>query len=235
MQIPQTFARSSVTEALPSKGCSKCGEVKSLSDFYKHKSTVDGHAKECKACAKARAKAYRDANIELVRERDRGRRRKADTPPDVWAKLLTRCHKENIPVDVYERKKLRARKESKTDTEWAELRAMAQVHTLKANLTEDEWAAKTEYNKVYRDLNREKIRDFNRDWQSRNAKKIKCHRLMWGAIKAGKLLQDVCDVCGSDIVHGHHPDYDKPLDVVWLCPEHHRQWHEANGEGLNGT
>ncbi|MBA3589680.1 hypothetical protein [Methylibium sp.] len=26
---------------------------------------------------------------------------------------------------------------------------------------------------------------------------------------------------------GHHPDYSRPLDVVWLCNEHHRAAHEV--------
>jgi hypothetical protein len=26
---------------------------------------------------------------------------------------------------------------------------------------------------------------------------------------------------------GHHPDYGRPLDVVWLCNQHHREAHEV--------
>lgn len=27
----------------------------------------------------------------------------------------------------------------------------------------------------------------------------------------------------------HHPDYSRPLDVVWLCPSHHKQAHALIG------
>ena len=37
------------------KTCSTCGESKMLSDFYKHPGHGDGHANECKECAKERA------------------------------------------------------------------------------------------------------------------------------------------------------------------------------------
>lgn len=31
--------------------------------------------------------------------------------------------------------------------------------------------------------------------------------------------------CGRGKTHAHHEDYDRPLDVVWLCPMHHRWRH----------
>lgn len=35
-----------------------------------------------------------------------------------------------------------------------------------------------------------------------------------------------CEVCGSTHrIHRHHPDYDKPLEVMFLCPKHHQIWH----------
>lgn len=55
------------------------------------------------------------------------------------------------------------------------------------------------------------------------------------AVKAGILVKEPCKVCGRLNVHAHHPDYDKQLDIDWLCPEHHHAWHEEHGEGKNAT
>ena len=48
--------------------------------------------------------------------------------------------------------------------------------------------------------------------------------------KARKYLPlQPCEVCGVDKnIHRHHPDYDKPLEVMYLCPLHHARWHSKN-------
>jgi hypothetical protein len=35
------------------------------------------------------------------------------------------------------------------------------------------------------------------------------------------LVPQPCEVCGATKVEKHHPDYSKPLEVRWLCREHH--------------
>lgn len=49
--------------------------------------------------------------------------------------------------------------------------------------------------------------------------------LVKAAIKSGRLVRGPCAVCGVLRAHGHHADYSKPYDVVWLCPKHHKQLH----------
>jgi hypothetical protein len=48
------------------------------------------------------------------------------------------------------------------------------------------------------------------------------HRLVGVAIREGKLKKQPCVICGERLVDGHHRDYGKPLEVLWLCRGHHR-------------
>jgi len=45
------------------------------------------------------------------------------------------------------------------------------------------------------------------------------------ALRDGSLVRQPCEVCGTKEVHGHHSDYSKPLDVIWLCSKHHGEEH----------
>ena len=47
------------------------------------------------------------------------------------------------------------------------------------------------------------------------------------AVANGTLVKQPCNVCGlaEGRIEAHHEDYNMPLDVVWLCPKHHRETH----------
>ena len=60
-----------------------------------------------------------------------------------------------------------------------------------------------------------------------------CHSLVYLAIKRGNLIRGSCEICGNEKADAHHDDYDKPLEVRWLCKSHHWEWHNINGKGLN--
>lgn len=40
-------------------------------------------------------------------------------------------------------------------------------------------------------------------------------------LQRGKLTKQTCEVCGNPKVRMRHDDYSKPLQVRWLCDEHH--------------
>lgn len=138
------------------KSCFKCGEVKPLTEYYKHGQMKDGHLNKCKTCAKKDVHTHRH-----------------DSPSR--AKILA--------YDV-----LRGNRQS------------------------------IEYRNKYK---------------AEYPKKYKAHCMINNAVRNKKLFREPCEICGKENTHGHHDDYDKPLNVRWLCAEHHRQWHAKHGEALN--
>lgn len=48
-------------------------------------------------------------------------------------------------------------------------------------------------------------------------------------VKQGIVKRLNCEVCGSDKnIEAHHEDYERPLDVKWLCRVHHDEHHHIN-------
>lgn len=138
------------------KKCIECGEVKSLSDFYKNGRMADGHLNKCKECVKSAVTRYRNKNIDKVRAYDRARGNRQDP-------------------------------------------------------------------------------SYIKEYRARYPKKYRANMMVQNQVRRGNLVSCPCEVCGSDNTGGHHDDYDKPLNVRWLCQAHHMQWHVKNGQGLNAT
>ena len=91
---------------------------------------------------------------------------------------------------------------------------------------------RAEYAKT--DAGREKGASAKARYIEKNPIKRAAHVIAGNAIRSGAIVKHPCEYCGSIDVHAHHDDYHYPLAVRWLCPKHHKQWHEENGEGLNG-
>ena len=56
--------------------------------------------------------------------------------------------------------------------------------------------------------------------------KESAHRRTYAAILSGELIRESCQICGNKKVEAHHPDYSRPLDVIWLCSKCHHKWHK---------
>ena len=111
-----------------------------------------------------------------------------------------------------------------------------------------EW--KREYNKTSKykewvNKNREKMRQsrrnflktekgklylYNRNLRRKkdNPEKVKAQYLVRLEIRYGRMKRLPCIKCGNPLSQGHHEDYTKPLDVIWLCSKHHNELHKRN-------
>lgn len=66
----------------------------------------------------------------------------------------------------------------------------------------------------------------NKKYSENNPKRKAACMAVSNAIRSGLLKPLPCFVCGStEQIEGHHPDYDSPLSVVWLCMPHHKEIH----------
>lgn len=75
----------------------------------------------------------------------------------------------------------------------------------------------------------------NKRWQELQPLRRAASTILGNAVRRGKIIKPpICQVpdCTETKVEGHHPDYDQPLSVVWLCNKHHRECHKI-AMGIN--
>jgi hypothetical protein len=71
---------------------------------------------------------------------------------------------------------------------------------------------------------------YTKKYREKNKQKYKAHRLLDYHISNGDIKREPCFICGSMLSEGHHPDYDFPLSVIWLCDKHHKEEHRRINE-----
>jgi len=115
----------------------------------------------------------------------------------------------------------------------------------------------------YYQNNKEKTKADVKRWAKKNPEKVRCYKDKWIANnpeenricklnyyhknkdkleykikivarrKTRVLTRQACEVCGDTKSEGHHEDYSKPLEVIWLCREHHLLRHAELKEVQN--
>ena len=67
-------------------------------------------------------------------------------------------------------------------------------------------------------------------YAEKHPEKVKAQKLLQYAVMRGNVLKsDYCEMCSVYCkTHGHHSDYSKPYDVLWLCPKCHKGIHVNN-------
>ena len=101
----------------------------------------------------------------------------------------------------------------------------------------------------HRNQNLEKIREYDRTraknlerikatteivnaWRTEDKRRSVAHSAVARAIRNGLLVRMPCVKCGEIKSVAHHEDYDKPLEVVWLCQPCHKQRHKEILKGF---
>jgi hypothetical protein len=87
------------------------------------------------------------------------------------------------------------------------------------NQSHKEWGSRPE--------SKDSLLQARRRYDSRYPQRRAAYGLLNAAVRAGKITKpDRCG-CGRQArVQGHHDDYSKPLDVVWLCGACHKARHQ---------
>jgi hypothetical protein len=98
---------------------------------------------------------------------------------------------------------------------------------------EEKLARSRAMQRLWRARNAERVKECQAAWRARNpgskkreAAAERARGRLQDAVKAHKLRQLPCEGCGeTEAVQGHHYDYMRPLDVIWLCGRCHGLYH----------
>lgn len=151
-------------------------------------------------------------------------------------RVCSKCKNEKSLSDFYFRKS-----RQQYETQCKSCRA---AQFSEAEKSPEKRAARSALRKIARrsEINRARERRNSAAFRAKYPQKAAAKRAVRSAIERGEMARpDACQVCGATArrqdgitaVQAHHPDYSRPLDVIWLCPWCHAKAH-ANERALAG-
>ncbi len=213
------------------KACTKCGIEKDLEAFYRQSRSKDGRGSWCRICARTYAKDWRESNPEYGRcwreaNPEYGRRWKQANAAHCKEKnrQWTKANCERKAEACRRWREANPEKVAEMSRRWYETSRWYETNRERVIEASRRWAA----------ANPEKIAEKARRYAEKHPKASRAHRAVCLAVKVGKLVRpDVCEGCGHEsYVEGHHTDYSRPLDVVWLCRSCHGKAHRLKSVPL---
>ena len=108
-------------------------------------------------------------------------------------------------------------------------RALGQERQWRKNNRDDRLKSGRDSMKKYREKYPDKVRESGQRYDKNNPEKRRAKFAVARAVRSGRLIRGACEVCGEPETHGHHDDYSKPLEVRWLCSQHHGTEHQTVG------
>ena len=104
------------------------------------------------------------------------------------------------------------------------------LHPDKVNASRGAWHKRNpDYRKTWLKENPEKQWSYTKAWRARNRQAERAHYKVRYAVRVGKLIPQPCKTCGKNKSEAHHENYNRPLDVIWLCHQCHKALHHKRG------
>jgi 5-methylcytosine-specific restriction endonuclease McrA len=156
------------------KTCSKCGEKKTESEFSKDRSRKDGLEIACKACKRARNKAWREAHPEERKANHKAYREAHLEEEKARAKAYYEAHSEE------EKARNKAYYKAHPEKCNASSKAYREAHQEKCNASSKTWREEhpeehRTHNKAWREAHLEELRTRNRAWREAHLEELKAH------------------------------------------------------------
>lgn len=197
--------------------CNKCWEFKEAdnSNFHKAKGNQFWCSSYCKVCSKKyNSKRYIEKKDEILNRTNSYYHSHKDFYSNYYEN-----HKEKIKAKV--------KKWKEDNSERVKIYRLENRERLNNNAIYDETihSRRKERERNYRDLNRDKINEKRRDryhktWHS------KVYKTTDKVIKELWIRPSICPICWAERkIEAHHPDYNKPYEVVFCCNVCHQRIH----------
>lgn len=222
------------------KKCTQCGIDKDETEFYKDKRHPDGRRYNCKSCQNKVSNKWRKENPENVKN---ALKKYYATHKEYWVE-----REKSLPSDLKEKKRQYVREYYKANRE----RILSESRERYSSKPSEE---KKTNNQKYYEQNKEKICKRSREhsqslseeqkkanvertkrWRQKNRSKSAAWSAVGNALLRGDMVKpNQCEHCCKNgcRLHAHHEDYEKPLEVVWLCHECHMSLHRSRRNTTN--